>query len=123
MDRLPLLLGSNSHGLRTIISLKHKAYKRVSLRLPFMQREKSAYIILRRKGVSYNQIADCFGRSVSVVFNAIRKARFFASLRREDLRKLPRRRREFNASKSHFFMVKLRAAWEAWVCGEGERPP
>lgn len=99
------------------------AHGNKAFRVPFMQREKSAYLILRRKGVSYNQIADCFGRSVSVVFRAIRKVRAFAGLRREDLRKLPRRRREFNASKSHFFMVKLRSAWEAWVCGEGERPP
>jgi len=97
-------------------------------RIPFMPREKAAYLILRRKGLSYNAIAECFGRSTSVVYRVIQRAigfnyKFDVWRRKADLRKLPRRVRLRLAARARFFMLKLRSAWAEWVSSEEGEPP
>lgn len=102
-------------------------------RIPFMQREKAAYAILRRNGLSYQVIAKAFGRSVSVVYNAIQKivkryhqlSGYWNARRRFlfDLRKLPYRARMRLASFRRARMFELLSLWEAWIAGEGDKPP
>ena len=97
-------------------------------RIPFMVREKAAYLILRKKGLSINLIAKAFGRSTSVIYRALVKVeRYWHNLdvwgRRVDMRKLPYRARMRGSSIRRFKMFQLLAAWEAWVCGEGDKPP
>ena len=97
-------------------------------RIPFLQREKAAYLILRRVGLSINQISEAFGRSCSVVHRVLKKARYAGHnldvwCRRLDIRKLPYKARMRAASFRWFQMLKLLSAWESWICGEGEEPP
>lgn len=97
-------------------------------RIPFLEREKAAYLILRRKGCSYNLIAEAFGRSASVVYRAIQRATGFRYKFNVwgclmDIRKLPYRARMRMASFRRFKMFTLLSDWEAWIAGEGEEPP
>ena len=101
----------------------YRSVKRFSHRIPFLQREKSAYITLRRKGLSINQLSKAFGRSTSVIHRIISKQFYYENLRKYDLRKLPTRIKRSSASFRWKLMMKLRSAWEAWISGEGDRPP
>lgn len=91
-------------------------------RIPFMKRERAAYIKLRRVGLSINQISEAFGRSKSVVWKTIKKAEGLI-LRRFDLRTLPPTIRRRSASLRWQTLMKLLPLWEKWILGEGERPP
>jgi len=97
---------SKFHGIST--------YKVQIKRLP---REAAAYIMLKRKGQSINNIASVIGRSRSFVYRILKKFHF------QDLRKLPRRVRMFHASKMRFLLFKLMDSWQTWILGEGEKPP
>lgn len=92
-------------------------------RIPFIGREKAAYIKLRRVGLSINQISKAFGRSTSCVFRILKNAEALKTLRRIDIRKLPYKARLLAASFRWARMLKLLAEWEAWICGEEEEPP
>lgn len=101
-------------------------------RIPFAEREKDAYLILRKKGLSINQMAKAFGRSTSVIHRVFMKAeqrgiRFLdVWKRRLDLRKLKRGNAQTHARMRNFRwhkMLTLLSQWEAWICGEGDRPP
>jgi len=89
------------------------------LRVRRLKREAAAYIILRRKGVSINQISSFFGRSRSFVFRILKAAH----VPWKDLRKLPASIRLLSASRVGYLMKKLLAAWEAFILGEVEKPP
>lgn len=94
-----------------------------SNRIPFLQREKAAYVKLRRVGLSINQIARAFGRSTSVIHRTLKRVIAYKTLRKFDMRKLPRRARMLMASFRWAKMLKLLPLWEAWITGEEERPP
>lgn len=116
-------------GSRQIKSFTHSyevGHKR--FRIPFLEREKAAYLILRKKGCSYNLIAEAFGRSVSVVYRAIQRATGFRHKfnvwgNRMDIRKLPYRVRMRMASFRRYKMFQLLSQWETWICGEEAEPP
>lgn len=93
-----------------------------SQRVERLPREAAAYIILRRKGQSINNIAKAFGRSTSFVYRIISRARVLA-LNRKDLRKLPRLSRTRYAARMRFILKTLLKKWEAFILGEGEKPP
>ena len=102
--------------------------KKVSYRVPFLQREKAAYLILRRVGCSINLIAKAFGRSTSIIHKILVKAQKFgynldAWCRPVDLRKLPRQRRLRISAFRRFKMFTLLSQWESWICGEEGEPP
>ena len=102
--------------------------KKPSLRVPFLLREKAAYLILRRAGLSINLISKAFGRSSSVVHRALKKAERFGHnldvwCRRLDMRKLPYQARMRMATFRRFKMFTLLSKWEAWICGEEDEPP
>ena len=105
-----------------------KVLKEHRARVPFLTREKAAYAILRKKGLSINTIAGAFGRSTSVISRILRRVlqrerQVFARFRYVDLRKLPRRRREHVAARGRSILVKLLSQWESWICGEEDEPP
>jgi hypothetical protein len=83
-----------------------------------MPREKAAYIILRRKLVSINELSKAFGRSTSVIHRILQVAGG-----RRDLRKLPARTRILASLRNHKMMMTRLAAWEAFILGNGEKPP
>ena len=95
----------------------------LSPRVPFFQREKAAYIKIRRQGVSINQIAEAFGRSTSAVFRVIKNAEGLETLRSFDKRKLPASVRRRSASFRHQILMKLLPRWERWIAGDGDEPP
>jgi hypothetical protein len=86
-------------------------------------REAAAYVILRRQGISVNQIAKAFGRSRSVVHRILKRNVGYGVLRQNDLRKLPSYVRKLSAIRTWNMMLRLLGRWEAWIFGEGEKPP
>ena len=98
------------------------------MRVPFVEREKAAYAILRRVGCSINQIARAFGRSTSVVHRVLTRLEKYGHNRdvwgrRRDMRKLPYQARMRMSVRRWVKMLKLLSAWETWICGEEEEPP
>lgn len=89
------------------------------VRVQRLKREAAAYIMLRRKGVSINQIAQVVGRSTSLVHRILKKV----NLNRYDMRKLPSRIKLLAAQRIRLSMGKLRAGWIAFILGEVEKPP
>jgi transposase len=90
------------------------------IRIARLKREAAACVIMRKKGISINQIASFFGRSRSFVFRIL-KANGLTY--RVDLRKLPRRIKSLSARRMLQTLEKLRTAWENWVLGEEGKPP
>ena len=86
-------------------------------------REAAAYVILRRQGVSVNQIATAFGRSRSIVHRILKRNVGYGVLKRFDLRKLPSYTRRLSAARTWNTMLWLLGGWEAWIFGEGDKPP
>ena len=89
------------------------------MRIKRQKREAAAYIMLRRKGVSINQLSLSFGRSTSFVFRVLKAAH----LRFMDLRKLPTYVKQLGSQRSKKIMDKLLRGWEQFILGEGEKPP
>jgi len=92
------------------------------LRFNLLPREASAIIKLRRKGHSINGIALFLGRSSSLVYRILRKNRAYG-LHWLDMRKLGYKIRMRMSAYRRWLLEKLRQGWEAWILGEGERPP
>ena len=100
----------------------------MSNRIAFMPREKTAYLVLRRVGLSINQISKAFGRSTSVVHRILTKNERFGYnkdvwLRRMDLRKYPWQLKMRLCTMKWQTMLKLIAQWEQFICGEEAKPP
>lgn len=93
------------------------------MRSPIFQREKVAYIKLRRLGYSISVIAKAFGRSTSVIHRYIRRNIAYGVIAAADLRKIPARVRRLSLSRQWTTMLRWIAQWERWICGEGEKPP
>jgi len=92
------------------------------MRVKRLRREAAAYVIMRRKGQSINNISAVFGRSTSFVSRII-KANEGLILTRFDLRKLPRICKLRAASRMFQTLLKLQIRWENWILGNGEKPP
>jgi len=90
-----------------------------SFRIKFLPREKASYIMLRRLGYSLQELSETFGRSTSVLHRILKRAGF----RLTDLRKLPARVRKLAHARRTRTMMFLARAWEAFMLGEGEKPP
>jgi len=91
------------------------------MRVKFCRNEKRAYIYLRRKGYSINQLSQYFGRSTSVIYRTLKKANHV--LRLVDLRKLPNSARHHFVGCQHKIMNKLLPKWEDFILGEETEPP
>ena len=89
------------------------------MRIKRQKREACAFIMLRRKGISINQISLSFGRSTSFVFRILKNAH----LRFMDLRKLPTYVKQLGSQRNKKLMDKLLRGWEAFILGEVEKPP
>jgi len=106
-----------------VINKKRHPSPSTANRFCLAPREAAAYVILRRQGVSINQIAQAFGRSRSVVHRILKRNMMYGVLKRFDLRKLPSHVRKLSAVRTWRTMLVLLLRWEAWVLGDGERPP
>jgi transposase len=93
------------------------------MRVPLLRREAAAYIKLRRQGYAISTIAKAFGRSISVIYHRIRKAQEYGILLGQDLRKIPNRTRRISKALQWNRMMFWMPLWEAWILGEGDRPP
>lgn len=91
-------------------------------RFNLLPREAAAYVKLRKKGYPINMIASAFGRSTSIVHKIIR-ANIGRSLRYIDMRKLPSQLRLRCAAVRWNTLQKYIKFWEAWMLGEGDKPP
>jgi hypothetical protein len=93
------------------------------MRFSRLPREAAAIIILRRRfGYSINTLAAWLGRSTSFVQRILEFNRLTAHAS-HDLRKLPARIRRLSASRLREELMLWGRAWEAWILGEGEKPP
>jgi len=89
------------------------------MRIKRQKREAAAYIMLKRKGVSINQISKAFGRSTSFIFRLLKNSKIHFG----DLRKLPSYVKALGAARISRTMEKLIASWEQFILGEVEKPP
>lgn len=94
-----------------------------SHRIKFQLREKAAFVIMRRKGLSINQIAEFWGRSTSVIYRVLKSAMNRTVCGWADLRKSPRKARLRIASFMGAKLESLRSQWEQFVLGESGEPP
>lgn len=76
--------------------------------------------MLRKKGVSINQMATIIGRSTSLIHRILKKASFLA---RVDLRKIPTRIKLLGAARIRKFLAKTLQGWQEFILGQGEKPP
>jgi len=104
-------------------TISHTYTPRRFFKIPFLEREKAAYLKLRRLGLSINQISAAFGRSTSVVQRTLKQLQRRGILHYIDMRKLPFQARMRAASRRWATMLKLLHLWELWICGEEEEPP
>jgi hypothetical protein len=102
---------------------RHNPYPEGTRHIKFLSRERAAMIKIRRQGVSMNQIAVAFGRSVSEVHRVIKNAESLGILRRFSNRKLPQFIRKRTASFRRQTLMKLLDLWVDWICGRREKPP
>jgi len=87
------------------------------IRVKRLPREAAAYVILKRKGQSINNMTKLVGRSTSFIHRILKKVCF------QDLRKIPRIPRLRRASRNRFLLLKSMDSWISWILGEGEKPP
>lgn len=92
-------------------------------RIPFMQREKTAIIKLRRLGYSINNLSSFFGRSRSVIHRILKTYAAYTPAFRVELRKLPNRVRLLAAIKQRANMDFQINRWLPFVFGEVDKPP
>jgi hypothetical protein len=90
------------------------------LRIPRQKREAAAYIILRRKGFSINTLAGFFGRSRSFIHRILKAVNLASAF---DLRKLPTRTKLLASIRLAKTLQKVLSQWEAWILGDGDKPP
>ena len=94
------------------------------MRIKRQKREAAAYIMLRRKGVSINQISLSFGRSTSFIFRILKAVSLgSATCSFMDLRKLPTYIKQLGSQRSKKIMDKLLRGWEQFILGEVDKPP
>jgi hypothetical protein len=88
-----------------------------------LPREKSAIVILRKHGYSINLISKALGRSRSYVYRTLRFNLNIGNLRYFDMRKLPNKTRKWSSRLRWKTLMELWQKWEAWMLGEGDKPP
>ena len=94
------------------------------MRIKRQKREAATYIMLRRKGISINQISLSFGRSTSFIFRILKAVSLgSATCRFMDLRKLPTYIKQLGSQRSKKIMDKLLRGWEQFILGEVDKPP
>lgn len=123
----PTKAANRNLASRGLLNRRVKSF--TCFRIPFMPREKAAYLKLRKIGLSINLIAQCFGRSTSVVHSALKRLLPRNPCIRDrsgrllDMRKLPRSWKMINSAKRRVSMLKLQEAWGEWVSSEEGEPP
>ena len=93
------------------------------MRICRLSREAQVVVRLRRFHYSQNLIASFLGRSTSFVHRILKFNRALGALRKTDLRKIPRRVRELSRMVQHSRLIRHWGSWEAYLLGEGDRPP
>ena len=93
------------------------------MRVPYLCRERQAYIKIRRLGVSINQIATVFGRSTSAIHRIIKKAEENKVIERRDNRKNASICRRRICSSNNQKLRRLLNAWVNWITEQVEKPP
>jgi hypothetical protein len=86
-------------------------------------RENVAIIKLRRLGYSINQLADAFGRSTSFIHKRLRTAISRGIIHMVQMRKLPSSIRLLTSSRRRRMLQTYLPLWEAFILGEGDKPP
>jgi len=104
-------------------NIDYRNNKSFTLRIPFAQREKAAYLYLRKQGLSINTLSKAFGRSASTIQRIFKRASYDYTFKYYDFRKIPYRRRMQISAFVRAKLAKLKRQWEAWMCGEGDKPP
>jgi len=92
------------------------------MRVNLFPRESCAYVMLRKKGHSINNIAWLFGRSYSVVHRYV-KRNVLRGLKRFDLRKFPDLCRRRYKARQWRTLLKLWNQWHQFAISEEGEPP
>ncbi len=92
-------------------------------KIKILPRERATIIKLRRLGYPINMIAKALGRSTSFVHKTLGVAIERKSIPHLDMRKLPTATRVRCSIRRWLTLMKFMPSWEAFILGEGERPP
>lgn len=120
---------SRSHKDGCTYNLPRKKYTRTKPipkgyhRIKNNPRENVSFIKLRKLGYSVNQIATAFGRSLSYVHKRLRTAILRGNIRSLNLRILPNATRLRTSSIRRKMLDRYLPQWEAYILGEGDKPP
>jgi hypothetical protein len=98
-------------------------YPKNTMRIKSIPREKAAIVMLRKLGYSMNMIAKALGRSRSLIHRTLRFNISIKNLNPMNMRKLPNQIRLRCSSIRWNTLMRLWPVWEAWILGEGEKPP
>ena len=94
------------------------------MRIPWAPREKACILFLRKKyRYSLNQLAEAFGRSVSLVHQVCKWNETIGNLKWMDNRCLPGRVKKIAAARMTRQLRRFMRMWQAWILGDGDRPP
>jgi len=93
--------------------------------VPLFQREKAAYVYLRRRfHYSISVLSQAFGRSTSVIHRILKfNVAIGAIPRFSNKENCGNRIRTLSLVRQQNDIYRIVKAWEAWILGEGEKPP
>lgn len=120
---------SRNHKDGCIYNLPRKQYTRThpapkyGFKIKNNPRENVAIIKLRKLGYSINQIADVTGRSRSYIHKRLRTAIARGNIHMVQMRKLPNAIRLRCSSIRRKTLERFLPQWEAYILGEGDKPP
>jgi hypothetical protein len=103
--------------------IRNKPYPTHTIHIKPQLREKCAVVKLTKLGYSTNQLAQALGRSTSYIHRIVRTAITRGLTHFIDKRKLPNQTRLRCSSIRRKTLIKYLPGWEAFILGEGDKPP
>jgi hypothetical protein len=100
-----------------------KPYPTGTMHIKPLQREKCAIIKLTKLGYSINQLSQALGRSTSYIQRVVKTAITRGLTHFLDKRKMVSTIRLATSSRRRAMLQKYLSLWEAFILGEGDKPP
>lgn len=113
----------NIYNLPRKTPIRANPYPKNTIHIKPLQREKCAIMKLCKFGYSINQLSTALGRSTSYIHHILKTALTRGLTHFIDKRKLPNQTRLLSASRRRKMLEKYLPQWEAFMLGEGDKPP
>jgi len=86
-------------------------------------RERSAIIMLRRRGYTYNQLASAFERSTNYIYQVCRKAMNLGTLKYQNYKFTPFLTKMLTCNNRLGTLIMRLFQWQKFIDGEEDKPP